>query len=114
MCRKHLLDAAPTQKEKQLHLLAKSDVSDVKNVKKPVLTVLSLLQISVHILIMKNVQIAAHVKKPAQEVSFFNLHIYVCNLRPDNIRSEAFLFSNRCLLFAICYVMIGKAQMQEL
>lgn len=110
---RHLSDVVHMPKVKLLHPHVKLAVSDVKNVKKPVQTVLSLLQIFVHILIMKNVQTAEHVKKPAQEVSFFNLHNYVYNLRPQEIRPEVFSFSNRCLLFTICYVMIGKVQMQE-
>ena len=97
MCRKHLLDAAPTQKEKQLHLLAKSDVSDVKNVKKHVRTVQSPLQISALTLITKNVQTVVHAKKHVRDTLFFkrNTHsFHMFNFIPaEKFSSRDFYFT---------------------
>ena len=49
----------------------RSDVSDARNARRPVQTVRSLLQTSVHILIMTNVQTVVHVKKHARDTLFF-------------------------------------------
>ena len=58
------------QKARQLHLPVKLDVLDVRNVRRPV--PMGQLQwiISAHILIIASVQIAGHVKKPAQDTLF--------------------------------------------
>ena len=66
-----MLPADPLPREQLQERHALSDVSDVKNVRRPVQTVRSLLLTSVHILIMTNVQIAVHVKKHAQDTLFF-------------------------------------------
>lgn len=55
------------QKEKQLQQPVKLVVLDVKNVKRPVQMVRSQSQISVHTLIMKNVQTVVRAKKHVQD-----------------------------------------------
>lgn len=70
MSRKPLLHVIHMQRAKRLPVPVKMAVSDVKNVKKHVLLRQSRLQISVHMLIMKNVPIVVHVRKYAQEILF--------------------------------------------
>ena len=107
---KMLLDLTkPMPKARLLQLPANLDVSDVRSVRRPVRTVRSLLQTSVHTSITINVQTAVHVKKHAREKSFSKTS-YHMNKIPA-VRGNASLtgiFSNRCLLFAFCYVMIEK------
>ena len=98
-------------KARLLQLPANLDVSDVRSVRRPVRTVRSLLQTSVHTSITTNVQTAVHVKKHAREKSFSKTS-YHMNKIPA-VRGNASLtgiFSNRCLLFAFCYVVIEKQE----
>lgn len=105
-------------KARLLQLPVNLDVSDVRSVRRPVRTVRSLLQTSVHTSITTNVQTVVHVKKHAREKLFSKPHIDKNTI----LAGERSLFfpqpgfcifrneSNRCLLFAQGYVMIEKQE----
>ena len=70
MTRLHSYSAALMQKARQLHLPVRLAVLDVRNARRPVQMVQLQWIISAHILTTASVQIAGHVKKPAQDTLF--------------------------------------------